>query len=303
MDNRSTGQAQTEAPYIVAVSGGVDSVVLLDILAKKLPVSRLVVAHFDHGVRNDSVQDRLFVEALARSYSLRFVFDEAQLGAGASEDSARKARYGFLRHAKVQHGASHIVTAHHQDDVLETAILNLLRGTGRKGLSALRSRDDLYRPLLPTPKSHIVTYAEKNGLRWREDSTNASQNYLRNYVRQRIVSKFDAAARRELLGHIERAGHANTEIDALLEAELRRQPGAGVMDRQWFIMLPHAVAREAMAAWLRQAGAANFDRKAVERLTVTAKISLPGKQADINNGLMMVVSKDELRIARRGALQ
>jgi len=295
MDNRSAAQTL----YIVAVSGGVDSVVLLDILAQRVPAERLVVAHFDHGIRDDSVQDRLFVEALARSYGLRFVYGEAKLGPGASEVAARDARYGFLRRTVKGHGASHIITAHHQDDLLETAIINMLRGTGRKGLAALRSRDDLYRPLLPTPKAHILAYAEKYGLRWREDSTNANQDYLRNYVRQRIMPKFDAAARRELLGLIDRIGTSNTEIDGLLEAELQRQPGYGVLDREWFIMLPHAVAREAMAAWLRQAGTAGFDRKALERLTVAAKTSLPGKQIDINKEQVMVVSKDELRIVRR----
>ena len=287
------------APYIVAVSGGVDSVVLLDIMTRRTPDAgqRLVVAHFDHGIRDDSSDDRLFVEALARSYGLQFVYHEGRLGEGAAEHTAREARYAFLRRVRHERNAGHIITAHHQDDVLETAIINLLRGTGRKGLSALRSHGDLYRPLLPTPKKHIVAYAHRNGLRWREDSTNASTEYLRNYVRQHIMTRLDSDGRQRLRQIVEQATSHNMEIDALLDRELQGQLASGALDRQWFIMLPYNVSREMMAAWLRQSGVADFDRKTVERLTVVAKTGKSGKQIDISKGRVMVLSNDELRIS------
>src|SRR4051794_16456164 len=122
--------------YVVAVSGGVDSVGLLDLLRMD-PGVKLTVSHFDHGIRDDSHLDRAHVQALARRYQLPFVYDKGALGPGASEAEARTARYQFLDNVKTKTGAHAIVTAHHQDDVLETAIINLLRGTGRKGLSSL----------------------------------------------------------------------------------------------------------------------------------------------------------------------
>src|SRR5690348_2939142 len=116
--------------YVVAVSGGVDSVVLLDILSKQ-PGLKLTIAHFDHGIRNDSYKDRQFVEGLAKKYQLLFVYKEGSLGK-ASEAKAREARYEFLRKAQKDSGSQAIITAHHQDDLLETAILNMLRDSSRK---------------------------------------------------------------------------------------------------------------------------------------------------------------------------
>lgn len=285
--------------YVVAVSGGVDSVVLLHILARRLPADRLMVAHFDHGVRTDSTEDRRFVEKLSHDYGLEFAYDEGHLGSDVSEADARQARYAFLRRVKELRGAEYIVTAHHEDDVMETAIINLLRGTGRKGLSSLRSHGDLYRPLLPTPKAHIIAYARNQGLQWHEDSTNMNPDYLRNYVRQQIMPKFDKSARQRLSQLIVEMRHSNIQIDSLLAAQLHLQPAGDRLDRQWFIMLSHAVAKEIITAWLRRLGITGFDRQLVERLTIAAKTYAPGKQIDVNRGLVMVVSKDELRIVQR----
>src|SRR5262249_18822874 len=153
---------------VVAVSGGVDSMTLLDVLAKQ-PDLRLVVAHFDHGIRADSEQDRQLVQAAAERYGLPFVFDMGHLGPATSEAKARRARYDFLRRVQRSSGARAVVTAHHQDDVLETAMLNLLRGTGRRGLTSLNSRPGLERPLLDTPKWKIKDHALSARLNWRED--------------------------------------------------------------------------------------------------------------------------------------
>ena len=177
--------------YIVAVSGGVDSIVLLDILKNQTDLN-LIVAHFDHGVRTDSELDRQFVEKLSKKINLPFVYESAQLGSAASEEAARSARYAFLERARQAYQARAIVTAHHQDDVLETAIINLLRGTNRRGLSSLTSRPQLARPLLHVSKRDLKAYAQEQGLVWREDSTNSDDSYLRNYVRLHLVPQFSS---------------------------------------------------------------------------------------------------------------
>lgn len=293
--------------FVVAVSGGIDSVALLGLLVSgqlassqfPAPSSRFIVAHFDHGIRPDSKADREFVQDLAKKYGLQFVFDEGNLGPNASEAEARDARYTFLRRVKDASGAASIVTAHHQDDVLETAILNMLRGTGRKGLSSLKSTDEIYRPLLSTPKSEIKKYAEEQGLAWREDSTNADTKYLRNYIRHRILPIFDADSRQKLLDLIELSKTSNAAIDEMLASQLDAESTESGINRHWFIMLPHEVSREIVAAWLRANGINDFDKKTIERIVIAGKTYAPGKQIDVNGGHIIKVSAKFLALAGR----
>jgi tRNA(Ile)-lysidine synthetase-like protein len=318
--------------YVLAVSGGVDSMVLLHILAsanqanvqaKDISVVgnragghswKLVVAHLDHGMRGDSGEDRELVQVVAARLGLPFVFHEARLGAGTSEAVARRARYDFLGKTQRASGARAIVTAHHRDDVLETAIINLLRGSGRKGLTALGSRPGLERPLLEVPKSELVAYAREQGLAWREDSTNQDTRYLRNYVRLRLLPRFDEAARARLVRIISRLRVTNDELDTLLAKQLRQQarqsrqssqlqqsprPGQsqpGTLERAWFNQLPHAVAREVMAAWLRAHDIRAFDSRTLERLVVAAKVAPPGRKFDVSRGARLIAGSSHLAL-------
>src|SRR5581483_5437597 len=100
---------------------------------------------------------------------------------------------------------------HREDDLIETAIINLLRGSGRKGLTSLKSRDRILRPLLRYKKVEIIKYAKDNNIEWREDSTNEDDSYLRNYVRHNIVSRLDSSARSQLLDIISRVSELNLE--------------------------------------------------------------------------------------------
>jgi tRNA(Ile)-lysidine synthase TilS/MesJ len=241
----------------------------------------------------------VFVQNLAAKYKLPFVYDEGRLGANASEATARDARYAFLRRVKEISGALAIATAHHEDDVFETAILNLLRGTGRKGLSSLRSTEEIYRPLLTTPKANIIAYARANGLNWREDSTNANPNYLRNYVRRRLLSRFDEPSLRRLRALIDAAALTNAELDGLLVQQLKLQPAHDEIDRQWFISLPHAVAREIIAVWLREHGVNGFDKKSIERIVTLGKTLAPGKRIDVDSTFIIVVNPGILALRVR----
>lgn len=279
--------------YVVAVSGGVDSMALLYALQQR-PDMELVVAHFDHGIRPDSPKDSQLVRKVATGYGLRFVVESGRLGSGASEAVARAARYEFLGRVKTTHGADAIVTAHHQDDVLETAIINLLRGTGRKGLSSLRSTDEIKRPLLDVSKQTIRGYAEHHSLKWREDSTNKDDSYLRNYVRLRILPRLSQAEKNSLLEILSHAAKTNEQLDIEL---LRLLPaGAESLKRKEIIGLSHAAGRELVAAWLRSNGVRNFDRTTLERLVVAAKTSPAGKHLDVVNRITMRVGKTDLAL-------
>lgn len=285
-------QTPEAGKYVVAVSGGVDSMVLLDILHRE-PGLELIVAHYDHGIRPDSYEDRQLVQKTAQDYGLPFEYEEGKLGTNASEAVARAKRYDFLRRVQEKHQARAIITAHHQDDMLETAILNMLRGTGRKGLSSLASRQGVIRPLLKSTKQEIYDYAKSHQIEWREDITNSDERYLRNYIRHQIMPRLSAGNRQELLNLLESTAELNINIDQILEGQIKQ---ADTLNRYWFIMLPFNVSCEVMAAWLRQNNITSFDRPLIERLTVVAKTKSASKIAPINARWQMRSGKQDIRL-------
>lgn len=284
--------------YVLATSGGVDSMVLLDILRQR-PGVKLIVAHFDHGMRPDSHLDRKLVQETAKRHGLAFVHQTGKLEPKASEATAREARYKFLQHIKEVSGAKAIITAHHQDDVLETAILNLLRGSGRRGLTSLRSTDGIVRPLLSYEKDHIKEYAADHAIAWREDPTNADTRYTRNYIRSQIIPKMSAGQRAQLTILLQELHATNDELDSQVVNLLHTQPASNTISRKWFVHLPHDIAREVIYGWLRQHGVKDINRNTVERLVIAVKTSQPGKKVDIDKKLELHVYKDQVTIKPR----
>lgn len=312
--------------YIVAVSGGVDSVVLLDMLMRQehetdnglalisalIPQpSRLVVAHFDHGTREGSGRDAQFVQHLASTYGLQFELGTGQLGSGASEDMARKARYKFLRQCSKKYNAK-LITAHHQDDLIETIILNIIRGTGWRGLIAMeqlpehrfQNGDDQLpcRPLLYTPKSTLLAYARKHQLTWREDSTNQDQKYLRNYIRHTLIpsaTKKDTQFKQKLLNIHTGTHKLKKEIATNLQnitSQSKEQIG---IRRYALLMWPQSVALEAIYTLLTELDA-DWHPKAhhVKKALNFAKTALPGKELIINKQLKIISHKDKLQFKK-----
>jgi tRNA(Ile)-lysidine synthetase-like protein len=281
--------------YVAAVSGGVDSVVLLHLLLKH-PDIQITVAHYDHGIRADAQEDRLLVQRLTRKYGVPFVYDNGRLGSDVSEATARRARYDFLHKVRSASGAQAIITAHHQDDLLETAIMNLLRGTNRRGLSSLKSSDVIKRPLLNVPKKELLGYAEREELSWREDSTNADERYLRNYLRKNIMPRFANENRERLLQILERAAELNQSIEEQSINYLHMQPAVGILDRYSFIMLSHVEAREIMAEWLLRNTGVELSKKLLERLVQAAKTGKSGTEADIDKQHILKIGRTQLAL-------
>lgn len=270
--------------YIAAISGGIDSIVLLNLLSK-LETIDVIVAHVNHGIREDSAADEVFVRQLAGQYGFDYVSIQLELGKCASEELAREQRYKFLYQQKSLYGASAIITAHHKDDVLETALINLVRGTGRRGLVSLRSNEDIARPLLGYYKAELVDYALRKGLEWVEDSTNYQHDYLRNRVRFRI-ERADTSVKIELFKIIVNMYKINDAIDLLLEAIY-----TDVIIRKVFVLYEHAVAKEIVAFWLRKKSI-SFDRSMVDLLTVRIKTARPGTKFIAKNGKVIHIEKD-----------
>lgn len=259
--------------YVVAVSGGVDSVVLLHILMQQ-PGLKLIVAHFDHGIRDDSAQDAEFVSRIAATYGLPFESKREELGKHASEELARTRRYEFLRSVAKKHDAL-IATAHHADDAVETIAINLIRGTGWRGLAVLDS--DIIRPLLDMGKQDILEYAALHNLSWHEDSTNASDAYLRNRIRQKTTT-LTPDEKQQLLGlRTHQIG-----LKSKVEIEIK-----GLMGEEPFFsryMLTHCDPKTAMEC-LRVITNGRLTRPQLSRAVLAIKTSLPGSIFEAGNGV------------------
>jgi tRNA(Ile)-lysidine synthase len=279
--------------YVLAISGGVDSVVLLDMAAtgklfQSIERSDLSVAHFDHGIRSHSARDAEFVRRLAVKYGLKFYQEKAQLGPDASEELARKKRYEFLRQVKKTAGADKIVTAHHEDDLLETIAMNLIRGSGWRGLAPFWS-DDIWRPLLDMAKVEIVQYAIENGLDWVEDETNFSAKYFRNRVRN-FAARMSPAQRKSWLTLNQRQVKLRSEIEKILSNQLPR--GRTNFDRQEIIAWPENVAMEI----LRAVAHAKLTKPQTKRLLKFIKIARSGDICQPGGGLQIGVYRDQITV-------
>ncbi|MDA0328462.1 MAG: tRNA lysidine(34) synthetase TilS [Gemmatimonadetes bacterium] len=185
----------SEGPILVALSGGLDSCVLLHMLRFGItPRPDIIVAHFDHRMRPDSTQDAEWARGLCAAWEIPISVERAA-HIPTSEEAARDARYVALESVQQRVGATHLLTGHHADDQAETVLFRVLRGTGidgLRGIPASRSPGVL-RPLLGFWRTELEAYARSVGLRWREDSTNKHVGYARNVIRRELIPRVEEA--------------------------------------------------------------------------------------------------------------
>lgn len=189
---------------LVAVSGGADSVALLRLMADRAdPATRkkLVVVHFNHRLRGSaSDEDAAFVEALAAKLELATCVETASsdwvqeaVGGQGLEANARAMRYAFFERVAREVQARYLVTAHHRDDQIETVLHRILRGTGIAGLGGIQTAREwlpgvgLVRPLLSFSRHEIVQYLRSIDQPWREDTSNATDAFTRNRIRNQLL--------------------------------------------------------------------------------------------------------------------
>jgi tRNA(Ile)-lysidine synthase len=293
---------------LVAVSGGPDSVALLDLLAG-LPSSerpRLIVAHVDHGIAADSATVAAAVARLAAGYGLPFESGELALGAGASETAARRARYAWLEATRTRVGANCIVTAHHRDDQAETVLLRALRGSAPAGLAGIpaRSRRGVVRPLLPFTRAELEAHGQARGLETHADPANADPRHLRSWVRQAVlpllVNRLGLRVRDDLVRVARRAGQDRRAWDALLDRlpdlELHSDSGAFDVARAALAGYDPALARALLRAAARRAGLVLGPPRARRLLELTGRPS--GRVLALGAGWEGEVAFDRLRVHR-----
>ena len=202
----SEALVENGSKVVVTVSGGVDSVVMLDVLANiadKYKFS-IYVAHYNHNLRGEaSANDEKFVKSLAASYNIPYYWSSGKVARYAEkngmsiEESARFLRYFFFERVSRTIKADFLATAHTVEDSTETFLLNLFRGTGLTGLSGIPSKRQfikdvvLIRPFLTIKKQKLIEYANKRGLKWNEDETNVQDRYTRNKIRKDLIPKLE----------------------------------------------------------------------------------------------------------------
>lgn len=210
-----------------------------------------VVAHFDHGTRPSSKDDAEFVRKKAKEYGLKFYLGKAELGEGVSEEAARRARYKFLREVAIKENGL-ICTAHHVNDLAETIAINILRGTGWRGLTPFYM-ENVYRPFIhggqPLSKTDIYGINYSNKLTFREDPTNSDTGYLRNRLRKQLFDYLTADKMQEILRLHEEQLNLRMEIEELADEIL---PDDGTYQRVWFKDMEEGVAMELIRAILKR---------------------------------------------------
>ena len=267
--------------YLLAVSGGLDSMVMMHAVSRVKPQARIRVAHFHHGDSSNTEQTKYrdhvadFVKhkisELNRNKSagpqIEFIFDRSDREL-LSEADMREARWQFLFKSR---GCSDepILTAHHLDDWFETAILKLMRGTSIEGVAAFQIwNSEIFRPFLNLSKEELADYAIQHKIGYLNDPSNLNPDYLRNWVREKWLPELEerqsgsvANMSRSLLGIIEEFQKTSTFEVKFYEGRLEQG-----LDRSWFLGLSHQDQLKAIALYLKNNQIFEFTRGQLEEV-------------------------------------
>ena len=269
-----------DARYLIGVSGGRDSVALLHWLIS-LGYKRLIVCHLNHRLRGRSSDaDERFVRKLAAKYQTEIAIDFADVRVIAKrekmsiETAAREARYAFFAETARRRNCRTIFVAHHADDLVETFLINLFRGAGSAGLSAMREIstrriDDLdltiVRPFLCVWRKEIDRYVRDHRLRFREDATNEDLTPVRNRIRRRIIPYLEKMHGRNIRQNIWRTAIIAADEEKWIESEIGDSTDADLSVVK-LRALPTALQRRAILKWLRAQNIPDIGFDAVERV-------------------------------------
>lgn len=318
---------------IVAVSGGADSVCLLDVLVRLNPgaTDSLVVVHVDHGFRADSARDASFVRGLADRLGVACDVVEVtgleyarQHGLGL-EQAGRALRYQALAAASIRHAARAIATGHTQDDSVESVVMHLLRGAGTDGLRGIAARATfdvrrlgplmvegvpatatVVRPLLEVRRHETTAYCEARGLTWRTDPMNDDPSFLRSRVRHHLLPTLrtynpaiDAALFRTAAVLREERGWLDSLVARRRARLLRPTPDGFEISLAPFRRQPPAVQRRLVRYAVGALGAGDdaLSFESVERMLAFAAADRP-RRLELPRRLVLSRLGDCLRLSR-----
>jgi len=315
------------ARVLVALSGGVDSSVLLHALAQLAEPFALTLAagHVNHGLRGaDSDADEAGAADLAKQlrvpFAVRRVAPRAlRAGASASrsrptlQEAARKLRLAALRELAAELDCARIATAHNLDDQAETVLMRLFRGASPAGLGGISERSEdgrVVRPLLSVSRSSIERYARGRSLSWREDATNYDPHYARGRLRTSGLAAIASEMNPEWLRAVGQMAEAQRKESAWIDEQVAREAlswlrveGDSVtLSRAGFAALPEPIARRLLRLALRALGAArDVSRAQLDRSATFVRAAQVGARLDLPGGLAWRAERDVCRLGRAGS--
>ena len=306
-------------PVLCAVSGGLDSMCLLHLLSTWGRERNLTVtaAHFNHQLRDEeSDRDEAFVRDWCAAQDIPFVCGRGDVRAYAEEmgqtleEAARTLRYQFLEEQKQALGCTFVLTAHHADDNAETMLLNLLRGTGLRGLAGIpETRGDIARPFLSVTRESLAAYAEANHIEFVEDSTNAMDDVSRNLLRHKVLPvlrELNPKAVENMSRTAQQLRRDEEALGRMAEALLRRcrvEAGRWALPAEDCMDAERAVLTRAVHELLARAGGHRKDLTAAHVDAVCALVyGSAGKTVSLPYGMTACRTEQELVVAVKGAV-
>jgi len=288
-------------PLVAMLSGGRDSVCLLDLAVRARGAAAVQALHVNYGLRREAGEDERFCAHLCERLGVALAVERPrrQEGAGNLQAWAREARYAAAARLAEEAGAT-VVIGHTADDQVETILYRLASSPSRRALLGMRPRDGrLARPLLGTTRAETTAYCEARGLAWRDDATNEEADYKRNLLRRDLIpelEKIHPAAKENVLRTAALLREEAELLDSLVEAELAGGEGAepGTIRHARFAELHPALRRLVLqrladdAAGHPQAGAARFADQ-------VAGLSRGGSVLDLGGGVRAVLEGGILR--------
>ncbi|HYH53747.1 MAG TPA: tRNA lysidine(34) synthetase TilS [Solirubrobacterales bacterium] len=285
------GLIAAPAPLLVMLSGGRDSVCMLDLAVRARGAGEVRALHVDYGLRDEAEEDARHCAELCERLGVELAVERPRRepGPGNLQAWAREQRYAAAAALAEAAGAA-IVTGHTADDQVETILYRLASSPSRRALLGMRPHDGrLVRPLLATTREETTAYCEERGLRWRDDASNEEAGYKRNLLRRNVIpelAKIHPAARENVLRTAAQLREEAELLDSLVDAELAG--GGGAISHQRFTELHPALRRLVLqrladeAAGRPVAGAARFAEQ-------VAGLHRGGSTLDLGGGVRAVL--------------
>ena len=256
---------------ILGVSGGLDSIVLFDLLKELSQPCRLklYIAHIHHGdssqknIKNYRNKARKFVLSLSKKDNLEFLNSKPASKVLKSEEEFRRFRHASLRTSLKQKKADLIALAHNQNDQLETRLIQLIRGCGPQGLKGMSYYSAPYlRPLIFWARKEIESYALKQKLKWREDPSNKDNHFLRNWIRNKWLKELE----NQRQGSVKSLARSLESLNKSKTKELQFCIDSKGIKRQLFIELSFKEKKQILAFYMRQSSLSNYGQSHIEEI-------------------------------------
>ena len=246
---------------LIAVSGGVDSITLMDLMneCSRVLKFKISVAHVHHGLNKNSYRDevQMFVHSFCEGMNIPFYTNKPTKHTASSEAQLRKIRYKYLSQWLKKY--DYLVLAHTTNDLLETRLIRLIRGTGKQGLTSMQlMKDKQLRPLIDSTKKDIIQYAKSRKLEWMEDPSNKDTDTIRNWIRKYWLPKLE----NKRTGSIQNLSRSLERLSENIPISLDSQG----FSRKEFLKLSLNEQKQKLAIYMKLNNISNYTHRHIEEL-------------------------------------